>query len=99
MTESLGVTRVIIFLSHDIEIKLKSNSDVILVSLCWNNLWAANIAMNDKVVSIKPFHEFFLRLKKPCNQISSFNENYKNMFVFFYILVSLLFSFDFEREI
>lgn len=38
--------------THDVEIKFKSDSHIILMALCWNNLWTANFAMNNKAVSI-----------------------------------------------
>lgn len=38
--------------SHDLELKLSSKSNVIFFTLCWNDMWTANIAMSSSAVTI-----------------------------------------------
>lgn len=41
------------FGTHDVELKLSSNKQLILFSLEWNKKWIVKVAMNDNMLTIR----------------------------------------------
>lgn len=56
---------------HDIELKLESDHRVIFLSLCWNNVWWASIAMSKAAVTIGPYFDPNKKWTQNNNQIKS----------------------------
>lgn len=41
---------------HNVELKIDSNQRVVFISLHWNEMWSANIAISNKAVTVGAYH-------------------------------------------